>query len=373
MLMKEPFITVSKRKEILVVDDIPNNVRLLSTLLSEQSYEVRKALSGTQALASARAALPDLILLDIKMPVMDGYEVCAALKADPKTQEIPIIFISALDDVLDKVSAFSAGGADYITKPFQKEEVLVRIEHQLRLQDLQQKLKAQNEELARSNQELDQFAYVVSHDLQQPLQSIIGYAKIMALQTPSLEASTSQYLDKILDAGDRMQNFIKDLLSYAQVGQTTKALVPVDCNALLKKVLNNLDNALTENDASLSYSSLPTVLGNEVQLMQLFQNLINNAIKFHRPETPPSVTIDASLERNTCWVFGIHDNGIGMPRESLCQVFNAFQRAHTSGAYPGTGIGLATCKKIVESHGGNIWVESELGKGSSFYFKLRAG
>ncbi|NER83837.1 MAG: response regulator [Leptolyngbya sp. SIO1D8] len=361
------------KKEILVVDDTPDNLRLLSAILTQQNYEVRKALNSTRAFASVKADAPDLILLDIKMPEINGYEVCAALKRDPETQEIPIIFISALDDALDKVKAFSVGGADYITKPFQEAEVLARIENQLHIQELQYQLKAQNEELVRSNQELEQFAHIVSHDLQQPLQSIIGYAKLISLQSSaSLEPALNQHLTNILDAGDRMQRLIKDLLGYAQIGQETEAFALVDCNTVLTQVLSNLDIALKESQAELNFPQLPCLVGNETQLIQLFQNLLSNAIKFSRDETTPKITIAVSQQDAAYWLFEIHDNGVGMPPESLNKVFKSFQRLHSASKYPGNGIGLATCKKIVENHRGEIWVNSKESVGTSFYFKLPA-
>ncbi|MBE7383445.1 MAG: response regulator [Leptolyngbya sp. SIO1E4] len=359
------------KKEILVVDDTPDNLRLLSAILTQQNYEVRKALNSTRAIASVKADAPDLILLDIKMPEMNGYEVCTALQRDPETQEIPIIFISALDDALDKVRAFSVGGADYITKPFQEAEVLARIEHQLHIRELQSQLKAQNEELARSNRELEQFAHIVSHDLQQPLQSIIGYARIIALQSSELlDATGNTYLGNILEAGNRMQRLITDLLSYAQIGKDSEAFSRVDCNQVLAQALSNLDSALKESHADLNYPDLPTLLGNETQLIQLFQNLIGNAIKFSCPEIPPQITIALSQPDEAYWLFEIHDNGIGIPPDSLKQIFKSFQRLNSPEQYPGTGIGLATCQKIVKNHGGEIWAESQQNVGTSFYFKL---
>ena len=361
------------KKEILVVDDTPDNVRLLSAMLTQQSYEVRKALNGARAIASSKAEAPDLILLDIKMPGMNGYEVCEALKQDAQTKEIPVIFISALDDVLDKVRAFEVGGVDYISKPFQEAEVLARIKNQLDLRELQSQLEAQNQELARSNQALEEFAHIVSHDLQQPLQSITGYAKIIALQYPkSLDVTTNEYLTRITDAGNRMKHLISDLLSYARIGKEDEALTVVDCNTVLTQALSNLEIALQESQAALNHPELPTLLGNETQLVQLFQNLIGNAIKFARPEVTPEININVSPIENTAWLFVIHDNGIGIPADSLDEVFKSFRRLHVGDQYPGTGIGLATCKKIIDYHGGAIWVESKPNVGTSFYFKLPA-
>ncbi|MGB3311655.1 MAG: ATP-binding protein [Nodosilinea sp.] len=358
--------------DILIVDDTPDNLRLLSAMLGRHQLRVRKSLTGQWAIAAAQVAPPDLILLDIKMPEMSGYEVCERLKADPMTQAIPIIFISALDDAIDKVKAFAAGGADYITKPFQEAEVLARIAHQLELRRLQGQLVAQNAELVRSNRELEQFASVVSHDLQQPLQSILGYTKLIGLTCPDIQRSPAQpYLENILGASGRMQQMIQDWLAYAQAGQVQTPLAPVDGNALLDQVRLNLKAALTDTEAELVYGDLPRVLGNEVQLMQLFQNLISNALKFTQPNTRPEITISVEPQPQA-WRFGIHDNGIGIATEHLEQIFEAFHRLHDAQSHPGSGIGLATCQKIVEHHGGRIWAESQLGLGTTFYFSLQA-
>lgn len=359
------------KKEILVVDDTPDNLRLLSAILTQHNYEVRKALNSSQAIASVEADAPDLILLDIKMPGMDGFEICTALKQNPASQEIPIIFISALDDALDKVRAFAVGGADYITKPFQEAEVLARIQNQLHILTLQGQLKAQNEELARSNQALEQFAYIVAHDLQQPLQSIIGYSKIISLQcSSSLTIPAQGYLEKISEAGNRMQHLIKDLLSYAQIGKDRRDSITQDGNIILKKALDNIDIALKTSRAKLDYPTFPPLLGNETQLIQLFQNLIGNAIKFSRPDTVPVIMITVGQQNQNYWLFEIQDQGIGISPKNLRAIFELFQRVDKANDIPGTGIGLAICKKIVESHGGEIWASSELGVGTKFSFTL---
>jgi two-component system, sensor histidine kinase and response regulator len=356
--------------DILLVDDTPDNLRVLSAMLTNQGFEVRKALSGQRALASVRADPPDLILLDIKMPEMDGYTVCQYLKDDPQTREVPVIFISALDDALDKVRAFAVGGVDYVTKPFQEMEVLARIEHQLRIQRLQQQLMEQNQELARSNRELEQFAYVVSHDLQQPLQSVTGFVRLIQLKYQNrLDDIALDYLNRIHDTGSRMQQLIQDLLAYSKVSNQTQELKPIDCNSVLQQVIENLQIAIAEKQVALTHDSLPTVMGSETQLIQLLQNLISNAIKFIRPDVTPKVNISVTRQDNQ-WLFGVHDNGIGIESHNLERVFEIFQRTQSAANYPGTGIGLATCKKIVENHGGQIWVNSQLEIGTTFYFTI---
>lgn len=355
--------------DILIVDDTPANLRVLSATLSGRGYEVRCVNSGAMALTVARNAPPDLILLDIKMPEMDGYQVCQQLKSDPKTYEIPVIFLSALDDTADKVKAFTAGGVDYITKPFQTEEVLARVKNQLTISHLRQKLTAQNDELMRSNLELEQFASVVSHDLQQPLQVIVGFARMLEKKSQNWQSEdTKKFLGHILVSGTHMQELIRDLLAYSRVNTSDFAYERVDCNEVLSQVLNNLQMANARSNAVVDYPPLPTVMANESQLEQVFQNLISNALKFQRPNTTPRVEISVTQEDE--WQFSIKDNGIGIKPEKFPSIFQMFKRLHKRQEYPGTGIGLAICQKVIDAHGGRIWVESEPGIGTVFHFTL---
>ncbi|HIK17614.1 MAG TPA: response regulator [Leptolyngbyaceae cyanobacterium M33_DOE_097] len=358
--------------DVLVVDDAPANLRVLSTMLTNRGFKVRKALTGSNAIASARAIPPDIILLDIRLSELNGYEICQILKSDPTTSQIPIIFISALNDVSDKLKAFESGGIDYITKPFHEAEVLARVETQLRLQKLQRQLIQRNSELRRSNRELEQFAYAVSHDLQQPLQSMVGFAKLLLMKHQAdLDRTSYEYLQNIVQSGDRAYQLIQNLLSYAQVEQQNSGFGLVDCNQLLKQVLDNLQAAISEKNANITVATLPTVIANESQLSQLFQNLLTNAIKFVPPERSPLVHVMAS-KQNHEWLFEIHDNGIGIGSQNFESIFGMFQRLHTEAEYPGTGIGLAICQKVVELHNGRIWVESQPDAGSTFYFTLSA-
>lgn len=366
--------------KILIVDDRPDNLRVLSGLLANHGYSIRKALNGESALKICEKTLPDLILLDILMPGMDGYEVCKRLKAGETTREIPVIFISALNDPFDKVKAFSCGGADYITKPFQAEEVLARIAYQLTIQQQQHLLAQQNAdlqklnaELRRSNTELEQFASVAAHDLRSPLSVMIAFAKLVAANSESsLDPKANSYLERIIAAGTRMDRLIDDLLSYSSVGTRTPEFEPADCEAVLKEALANLLEEIAASGASITFSDLPTVLANKAQLVQLFQNLISNAIKFQRPGITPVIKISAEALNSSEWAIGVHDSGIGIEPQHFERIFLLFQRLHSQREYAGTGIGLAICKKIVEQHGGRIWVKSQPGVGTTFYFTLRS-
>ncbi|NER49795.1 MAG: response regulator [Symploca sp. SIO1A3] len=365
------------KQNILIIDDTPENLHFLSNGLTRKGYQVKCAISGSIALLRVFAELPDLILLDIKMPEMNGYEVCEYLKANEKTREIPVIFLSALHEVSDKVKAFASGGVDYITKPFQFEEVLARVENQLTIARLQKQLQQQNlrlqelnEELEKSNQELEEFTYIVSHDLQEPLRAVSSFTQLLVENHQSyLNSEANEYIAFILDGTTRMSQLIKDLLAYSRVGKQAREFELTDCNMVLTDVLADLQIMIAETSAKITYDSLPIVMGDSVQLAQLFQNLISNAIKFHRPEIAPLIKISVTL-KNDEWLFCVHDNGIGIKTRHFERIFQIFKRLHTFGNYPGTGIGLAICKKIVEHHEGRIWVESERGVGTTFYFTI---
>jgi len=363
---------------ILIVDDTPDNLRLLSKTLSEQGYEVQCAINGKLALMAVKHEPPDLILLDIKMPEMDGYEVCERLKMQEETAAIPVIFLSALDDVFDKVKAFTVGGVDYITKPFQVEEVFARIENQLTIRRLQQKLQNKNikleqlnQELKRSNRDLEEFAYVVSHDLQQPLQTITGFAELLlALKSEiNLEQEAEEYVSPILEEGIRMQELIKNLLEYSRVGTKKRNFEPTDCQEILRKSLADLHSIIENSLAIVTCEKLPIIMADRIQLGQLFQNLIANGIKYQSPNIQPKIVISVQ-EKPEEWLFRVEDNGIGIKPENFDRIFQVFQRLHTNQEYPGTGVGLAICKKIIERHQGRIWLESEWQIGTTFYFTL---
>lgn len=238
-----------------------------------------------------------------------------------------------------------------------------------KVQERTSELNETNANLLHSNRELEQFAYVASHDLQEPLRAVNSYAQLIVRKYQgNLDAKADKYLGYIMDGATRMQQLIDDLLSFSRVGTQGKPLKPTDGEAVLSQVLDNLQIAIAQSHAVVTHDPLPTIMGDEIQLIQLLQNLISNAIKFRREE-PPKVHVSAEHRENE-WIFSVRDNGIGMEPEYFDRIFMIFQRLHSRSEYPGTGIGLAVCKKIVERHRGRIWLESTPGVGTSFYFTI---
>jgi light-regulated signal transduction histidine kinase (bacteriophytochrome) len=232
------------------------------------------------------------------------------------------------------------------------------------------RLRAVAADLARSNAELEHFAYVASHDLQEPLRMVASFTQLLARRYQGkLDEDADEFIGFAVDGARRMQELINDLLTYSRAGTQPLQLQPVDTSQLVDRVVSDLATAIAEARASVTRDTLPTVLGDATQLRQVFQNLIANGIKFHRPDDTPRVHISATQDHQA-WTFGVSDNGIGIEHQYRERIFALFQRLHTRADYPGTGIGLAICKKIVERHGGQICVESEPGRGTTFRFTV---
>jgi len=236
----------------------------------------------------------------------------------------------------------------------------------------EEKLRQTMADLARSNKDLEQFAYVASHDLQEPLRMVSSYTQLLARRYEGqLDAAAQKYIAYAVDGANRMQRLIEDLLAYSRVGSRAKGFAPVDCAAVLDQALANLKAVIEQSGAVVTHDPLPTVVHDKLLLVQLFQNLIGNAIKFH-VEAPPRIHVSAE-QKGDEWVLAVRDNGIGIDPQYAERIFTIFQRLHTNEEYAGTGIGLAICKKIVERRGGRIWVESQPGQGSTFYFTVPIG
>lgn len=229
--------------------------------------------------------------------------------------------------------------------------------------------KEKMEELKRSNQELEQFAYIASHDLQAPLRTITNYLQLLDKRChDQIDEKGAKYIAHSIEACKRMHDLIQDLLNYSRAGRRENTFAAIEAESLINSVMTRMKSLLRENEAQITYDSLPTIMGNENQLIQLLQNLFENAIKY-RSDTPPRLHLKAERQAQE-WVFSVSDNGIGIDPEFHERIFVVFQRLHAKDEFSGTGIGLAICKKIVEYHSGRIWVESQLSQGATFYFTL---
>ncbi len=389
--------------DILVVDDTPANLRLLAGMLTQQGYKVRPAPNGKLALTAARAAPPDLILLDINMPGMNGYEVCAALKDDPQTRDVPVIFISALDQTEDKIKAFTLGGVDYITKPFQIEEVLARVKTHLTLYALQRQLTAANHELRvtnaeleASNADLNAFARTVAHDLKNPLSTVIGFSSLLESRFARMDPeNVAENLHRITVTGYKMRDIIDELLLFARVRQIDALEIgPLDTGAIVAEVLIHLELRIQETQAEIVMpETWPVASGYAAWVDIVWGNLISNAIKyggdpdanlpprielgFWTSEFGPPVLDSEQLAKiqnpESKIIFWIRDNGPGLLPEECAQLFTPFTRFHQEKA-EGHGLGLSIVQRIIEKLDGQVGVESAgiPGKGCTFWFTLPA-
>jgi two-component system, sensor histidine kinase and response regulator len=358
------------KDSILVVDDAPENLRLLADILAVRGYQVRPARNGPMALSSARSDPPDLILLDILMPDMDGFKVCQLLKADERTRDIPVIFITALSETLDKVKAFSVGGVDYITKPFQIEEVFARVETHLALRRTQKSLQ---EQIA----ELDAFAHTVAHDLKGPLGPIVGYAEALEDNYAALSSTeVHKGLQAIARNGRKMGSIISELLLLAGVHRMEVEMTPLDMASIVAEAQQRLAETIKTFQAEISVPNLsawPVALGYAPWVEEVWVNYLSNAIKFGgTPSAAPRLELGATSQGDGTIRFWVHDNGQGLCPPAQAQLFTAFTRLETR--VRGHGLGLSIVKRIVEKLGGQVEVESEgiPGRGSTFSFTLPA-
>lgn len=381
---------------LLVVDDTPEYLMILGEILSPE-YRVRVASHGAAAVEFARQApAPDLILLDVLMPGMSGYETLAALKSDPRTADIPVIFVTSLDATEDEQRGFTLGAADYIVKPVRAPIVLARVALHLELKrardglarknaslaaeierrsaaevtvrELNAALSARSAALERSVGDLEAFAYSVSHDLRAPLRAISGFADL--LRESDGERLTDDgrgLLGRISAAATRMSGMIDDVLAYSRTQSATLNTGPVDLRALATDVAGELGAAYPA--ATITVGELPRMRVDAAMMRQVFANLVGNALKFSARSEAPRVTIDSSAGADGVEI-AISDNGAGFDPRYADRLFGLFQRLHSQKEFGGSGVGLAIVKRLIERHGGRIAAQSQPGVRTTFSITL---
>ncbi len=365
---------------ILLVDDLPANISVLFDFLTDNGFKVLVAQDGLRALKKAEMVKPELILLDVMMPGIDGFETCTRLKANPKTADIPVIFMTALTDTVDKVRGFSVGAADYITKPIQQEEVLARIHTHLNIRRLQQELQHRGEELEKRNAESDAFARTVAHDLKNPLNLIVNYSEMMLEHCQDdktvLNSECNELVNVILQTGKRMNNIINALLLLAGVSKSKNIpREPINSmQTIVEQVLSErLRYSLEELEGTVSFpESWEAAMGYAPWIEEIWSNYISNGLKYGGAR--PHLEIGSERQMDGYVRFWVRDHGNGIAPEAQQQLFIPFSRLHNEQLeeIEGHGLGLSIVQQIIEKLGGYVGVESTLGQGSCFYFTLPA-
>ncbi len=356
---------------ILIIDDTPANLQVLASMLDDQGHYARPVNSGAMGIQAAQLSPPDLILLDIQMPGIDGFETCRQLKADAKTRDIPVIFISALNNTGDKLKAFRAGGVDYISKPFHLEEVQARVDVQIELQRFRQRDQQLIKEQAQLIAELDAFSHTVAHDLKTPLSVITGYAELLTLSRDLVsDERRVDITNKIMIGSTRMNRIINALLLLANVRKAEDLqMEPVDMRLVLPEVMARLELMIADYKPEFIIpESWPMGMGYAPWIEEVWANYASNAIKYGG--RPPLIEFGADEPVDGMIRYWIKDNGNGITAVDQGNLFTPFTRLASIRTLEGHGLGLSIIQRIAQKMSGEVGVESTIGEGSLFYFTL---
>ena len=359
------------RPNILIVDDRRENLLATEKVLKNLDAGIFKANSGNEALSLMLRHEFALILLDVQMPEMDGFEVAMLMRDHETMCGIPIIFVTAISkEEKYATQAAEIGAVDYIFKPINPDILKSKVKVYLDLYVQREHILKLNKILSQSNEELERFAYICSHDMQEPVRMMNSYGGMLEADSIDiLNESSRKYLKFIISNAQRMQNMIHDILTFSRVGREEITIELVNCNAILRDVLAELDSVIREKNARIVSHDLPTFKTSPTLMRILLQNLIGNALKFQNGGKRPEISVEVDQE-GSLWRFSVRDNGIGIDPKFHDRIFTIFQRLHRKEEYPGTGIGLSTCRKFIRLCGGDIGFESEPGEGSTFFFTL---
>jgi len=363
---------MNEKGSILIVDDDESTCRTLTLILRKKGYETEAAGTGQEAIEKAQGSFFNLALTDLRLPDMEGVELLAPFKE--MHPDMAVIMITAYASLETAVWALNEGASAYITKPLNMDEVLAKIRKVFEKQRLvrekrqaEEALRRSVEELKRSNRELNEYTYVIAHDLRTPLRSTTSFSELLLKEySDKLDETGRDYLKRIRNASMRMAELIKELIVFSKLAEEDEQEELVDLNRLLEEVKRGLEARLMEKRVEIQVEELPEVKAPISKIRQLFKELIGNGLKFN-DSTTPKVEVGYE-ERQSHYVFRVRDNGIGIGEEGQKRIFNLFQRLHTQKEYSGIGVGLAKCRRIVESMGGRIWVDSRPDAGSTFYF-----
>jgi signal transduction histidine kinase len=419
--MSTPAQAAEPPVEILIAEDSRTQALRLQRILEQHGYHVTHAANGRLALEAAQLKKPTLVISDVVMPEMDGYELCRRVKTDAGLGNIPVILVTTLPDPGDVIRGLECRADNFILKPYDERYLLNRIQNVLlnremgeaepaaigveiffngqrhfitadRLQILNLLLSTydaaihRNKELTRAkeelhqlnakmedaNKELESFSYSVSHDLRAPLRHIAGFANLLRQRgSEQLTENNREYLNKIVDATKQMGQLIEDLLGFSRMGRADMQQRDVDLHRMFKEVCSDLAADAKGRNIEWKLNPLPAVQGDAAMLKQVVVNLISNAIKYTRPRERAEIEIGSAGEENGRAIFFVRDNGAGFDMQAAAKLFGVFQRLHRADEFEGTGIGLANVQRIIARHGGRVWAEGIVDQGATFYFTLK--
>jgi two-component system sensor histidine kinase/response regulator len=376
---------------ILIIDDKQANVYTLEKLLEQKGRTFLSAANGKEGLKLALDNDIDLIILDVQMPEMDGFEVAQILKSHRKTKEIPIIFASAEKKEKNSVmKGFEEGAIDYLTKPLDPEITKAKVAVLLKLQQQKKELVEKNLSLEKAelqikqlnthlqtslhqmetlNKELESFAFSVSHDLRAPLRSVIGYTKILEEDySTHLDDHAKRVLNTLIQNANKMNNLIDDLLEFSRLGRKEIRKTEIDSESLVKQLMNEM-SVSEPHRADIKIETLAPAFGDYSLLNQVWTNLLSNAIKYSAKKEHPVIVI-GSQRKSDETTYYVKDNGAGFDMAYVEKLFGVFQRLHHQRDFEGTGVGLALVQRIINKHGGKVWAEGKVNEGAAFYFSL---
>ncbi|HEX2826866.1 MAG TPA: response regulator [Burkholderiales bacterium] len=405
---------------ILIAEDSATQAQHLKHILERHDYRTAVATDGRIALEMAEMLRPTLIISDVVMPEMDGYELSHRVKTHPELRDTPVILVTTMSDSQDVIRGVECGADNFIVKPYEEQYLLAQVRQVLantrprlaeetghrveihfngarhvitadtpqvlnlllstydaaiqRNKDLkrtQDALQSLNAQLKDANQELESFSYSVSHDLSAPLRHIDGYAAMLAQHTEGqLPAQAVRCLDVIRGQSRRMRQLIEDLLSFSRTGRAEMRQSRVDLDALVRTAIADLEMAVQGRNIEWSVGALPAALGDPALLKQVFANLLGNAVKYSRPRDPARIEIGATVDDDRQMTVFVRDNGVGFDMKFADKLFGVFQRLHMESEFEGTGIGLANVRRIISRHGGRIRVQAAVDEGATFSFTL---
>ena len=352
-----------KQSEILLVDDSPEHIEVAISVLCDHNFKIRVATSGSAAYKLIEQHQPDLILLDVYMPEVNGFEVCHSIKNSSKYSNIPIIFLTASNDEESIQKGFEVGAQDYVTKPFHIAELLARVNTHI-------KLKQQTESLTQANKELDSFCYSVSHDLKAPLLSIGKLTEYLALDYSSaLDSEGQQLIHTIQEKSLEVIHIIDRLLEFSRMCEMQIQLEDIHLEELFLTVYHELMKLQPERQVSFQLGHLPTISGDPLMIKLLVLNIISNALKYTSNKEHAVITI-SSCEQKNDYIISIKDNGAGFDMRYAGRLFEVFERLHSQREFEGSGVGLAISQKILKRHHGKAWMTGAVDEGATFYFSF---